>query len=98
MATTFVYEPQYLLSGWYDDRGMSMLSWYDRDLAGTVVTLAYAEAPFVVNVSTFFAPPPITVEVFAPFFVNQSLTFHPLAVRALKPPDEMLRNEVRRVR
>lgn len=28
----YVYEPQYLISGWLDDAGMSMISWLDRDL------------------------------------------------------------------
>jgi hypothetical protein len=98
MATKIVYEPQYNLSGWYDDGGMSMISWFDRDLAGTVITLTRVQPAFFVNVSKFFVLPPISYQVFPTFFVNQSQFFAPVAVRALGAPDQMLRNEVRRVR
>jgi len=39
----YVYEPQYRVSGWTDDSGMVLISWWDRDLQGTVTT--YITAP-----------------------------------------------------
>jgi hypothetical protein len=98
MATTIVYEPQYLLSGWADDGGLSMDSWFDRDLAGTIIALVRAEPIFFVNPNVIYVPQPITVEVLPGFFVNQSTFFSPMSVRALIQPDQMIRNEVRRLR
>jgi hypothetical protein len=98
MATTIVYEPQYKLSGWFDDGGMSMVSWFDRDLAGTIIALVRAEPIFFVNQNVIFTPPPITVEVLPGFFVNENIFFHPMSVRMISRPDQMIKNEVRRIR
>jgi len=95
---TKLFEPQYLLSGWYDDGGMSMDSWFDQDYAGTIIFLVRAEPPFFINQNIFFTPPPITYEVLAPFFVNESTFFYPVFVRILGSPDQMIKNEVLRVR
>jgi len=98
MATKIVYEPQYLLSGWADDSGMSPYSWFDRDIAGDIINLVRLEAPFLVNTSIIFTPPPLTVEILPALFVNESIFFQPHNVSALDAPDQMLRNEVKRVR
>jgi len=97
----YVYEPQNKLTGWTDDSGMTPDSWFDRDLtsnsSGAVITLVRLLPPFFVNHSIIFTPPPLTVEVLAPFLVNQSVFFQPSSVTALDAPDEMLKNEVRRI-
>jgi len=98
MATSIVYDPQYVIAGWFDDGGMAMISWLDRDLAGTVIPLVVAEVPLFFNTNVIFTPPPITVEVLAGFFVNQSDFLGPKSVRAYGKPDQMLKNEVRRIR
>jgi hypothetical protein len=98
----YVYEPQYRFTGWYDDSGKTAASWFDRDLtsdsSGTTITLVVAQASFFVNQSVIFAPPPLTVEIFPALFVNQSIFFQPTSVTALDAPDQMLKNEVKRVR
>jgi hypothetical protein len=93
-----VYEPQYKLSGWFDDSGMAMDSWFDRDLTGTIIALVRAEPILLVNPNVFYVLPPLTVEVLPAFFVNRSTFFGPMSVRALTQPDQMIRNEVRRLR
>jgi hypothetical protein len=98
MATKIVYEPQLVLSGWFDDGGMSTVSWLDRDLAGSVIALVRAEPSMFVNVNTLYTPPPLTVEVLPEFFVNENVFFHPMSVRLLNRPSQMIKNEVRRVR
>jgi hypothetical protein len=98
MATKIVYEPQYVDTGWFDDSGMSMDSWFDRDLAGTVLLLVRAEPPFFYNTSVIYQPPPITMEALAGFFLNESTFFQPMSVRIISKPDQMIRNEVRRLR
>jgi hypothetical protein len=98
----FVYEPQYKLTGWADDGGMTLASWFDRDLtsdsSGTVITLVRAYPSFFVNTSIIFTPPPLTVEVLPALFVNESKFFQPTAVTRLDAPDQMLKNEVKRQR
>jgi hypothetical protein len=98
MALTIVYEPQYKLSGWFDDGGMSMDSWFDRILAGTIIALVQAELMLWHNPNAFFVPPPITVEVLPTAFENRQTFFAPLSVRTLTQPDQMIKNEVRRLR
>ena len=100
MATKIVYEPQYILSGWFDDGGMSMYSWFDRDIAGTVIPLVRAEVSFFIDLDVFapYTPPPITVQVLPPFFIDVDTIFQPMSVRALTAPDQALKNEIRRVR
>jgi len=96
----YVYEPQYKLTGWTDDSGMTLASWFDRDLtsnsSGTIITLAILQPAFFVNQSIIFVPKPLTVEILPALFVNQSIFFTPATVSALDAPDEMLKNEVRR--
>ena len=95
----YVYEPQYLLTGWVDDSGMSMDSWFDQDVAGAVIQLAVIEMLDVfLDPDTFFQPPPITVEVMPTLFLDPDDFFHPMRTAALNQTDQMLRNEVRRVR
>jgi len=99
MATKIVYEPQYMLSGWFDDSGSSMDSWFDRDLGNTVIiSLVQMFPPLLVNQSIFFTPPPLTYEVLPALLVNQSVFFQPTSVTRLDAPDQMLKNEVRRLR
>jgi hypothetical protein len=98
MASTIVYEPQYKLSGWYDDSGKTPDSWFDRDLSGTVITLGLLQPAFFQNQSIIFTPQPLTVEILPAFYVNPNIFFHPTSVSALDAPDQMLRNEVKRVR
>ena len=38
----YLYEPQYKISGWTDDNGNALISWWDRDLGGTVTTFITA--------------------------------------------------------
>ena len=98
----YVYEPQYKLTGWTDDSGMTPASWFDRDLTsdsnGTVITLATLQPSFFVNQSIIFTPGPLTVEILPALFVNESIFFKPTSVSALDAPDQMLKNEARRVR
>src|SRR5262245_5852406 len=100
--SVFVYEPQYKVTGWTDDGGMTADSWFDRDLtsdsSGTVVNLVRLEAPFLVNTNIIFTPPPLTVEILPALFVNESKFFQPAAISRLDAPDQMLKNEVRRLR
>jgi len=98
MATSYVYEPQYQLSGWFDDGGMSMASWFDRDLTGTIIALVRAQPALFVNPNVFYQPPPLTVQVLPSLFVNENEFFTPVFARLLGQPDQMLKNEVRRVR
>ena len=99
MATTIVYEPQYQLLGWCDDGGLTMASWFDRDLAGTYITLAVIYPAFFANPNTFFVPtPPLEYQTFPAFFANVNVFFQPMSVRTLGPPDQSLKNEIRRVR
>jgi hypothetical protein len=98
----FVYEPQYKLTGWADDGGMTLASWFDRDLtsdsSGTIIKLVRAEPILFVNANVIYAPPPITVEVLPTLFVNENMIFAPTFARAVGRPDQMIKNEVRRVR
>jgi hypothetical protein len=98
MATSIVYEPQYKLSGWFDDGGPSMDSWFDRDLAGTIIALVRLQPQILMNTNIFFQPQPLTYEVLPAFLVNQNQFFQPVAVRTLGAPDQAIKNEVRRVR
>lgn len=96
---SIVYEPQYIPTGWFDDSGYRKLSWFDRDLSNDiVVVLIVLEAPPLFDDDVFFPLPPITYEVTAGFFDDDDLFFHPMSVRALTKPDQMLKNEVRRIR
>ena len=97
----YVYEPQYFISGWFDDSSRAMQSWFDRDITATngiAPNLDILEPVFFDNENTIFTPPPITVELTASFYDDPDLIFVPMAVRALGPPDQLLRNEVRRIR
>jgi len=98
----YVYEPQYKLTGWTDDSGMTPDSWFDRDLtsnsSGAIITLALLYPTFLVNQNIIFTPQPITYEVLPALFVNQSTFFQPTSISALDAPDQMLKNEVRRLR
>jgi hypothetical protein len=38
----YVYEPQFLISGWLDDAGMSPISWLDRDLQSRLENIILA--------------------------------------------------------
>jgi hypothetical protein len=118
MALTlfYVYEQDYILqvtgcSGWPDDGGggMTMFSWYDRDLAGgtqggVVIPLATLEPGFFQDGDdVFWVTLPgnksmFTTEIFPEFFIDEDVFFIPMSVRALTQPNQMLRNEVRRVR
>lgn len=134
MATQVIYEQQYFLSGWFEDSGKTLQSWWDRDLAsgtpGTVPIVipldilepGFWDDPDVIYLldgsrGTPFPPPPvgpghlpatflpplgppsgITVWLVADFFNDDDLFFHPMSMRALGPPDQFLRNEVRRIR
>jgi hypothetical protein len=98
MAITIIYEPDKNIGGWFEDSGLTMASWFDRDLYGTVIPLVTIFPGFVRNVSTIFVPKPLTVEILPALFVNQNIFFKPVSVRALGAPDQMLKNEVRRVR
>ena len=98
MATKIVYEPQYVLAGWCDQGGLTAASWFDRDLVGDVIALVQIYPAFFANTNTFFAPPPVTYESLPAFFANVNTFFQPMSVRTLGPPDQAIKNEVRRVR
>src|SRR5580765_1377768 len=38
----YVYEPQYRITGWPDDAGVSIISWWDRDLHSDITQIIYA--------------------------------------------------------
>src|SRR5262245_20050988 len=99
----FLYEPKYEKPGWFDDDGLSMASWLDRDLgqgttANPIVPLFEIDPDFFLDPDTIFQPPPIEVEMFPSFYLDPDTFFVPLAARALTEPDAMLKNEVRRLR
>lgn len=98
----YVYEPAAFISGWFDgEGGLVPLSWWDRDLTstnGVLVNLNILEPMFVDDDDVFLVMPPITVELTAGYFEDEDLIFVPMSVRALDAPDQMLKNEVRRIR
>lgn len=101
MAFKYVYEQDYLPPGWHDDGGggMTMISWFDRDLADTVVPVVYNIAPgFFTGSDTFYATVPVGIQLTAGFFIEQDVIFHASGVRALEATAQMIRNEIRRVR
>lgn len=101
MTFRYVYEQDYLFTGWPDDGGgaMTMFSWFDHDIANDVVIPLYILGPgFFVEGDEFFQMDPLTTEVTPGFFIDQDVFYHPMSARALKVPVQMLRNEVRRVR
>lgn len=101
MAISYVYEPQYKVSGWWDDAGKTKESWLDRDITslnGAIIPINVLEPSFFIDPDTFFTPEPITVEVTAAFFDDADLFFVPAAIRPLDAPDKLLRNEIIRVR
>jgi hypothetical protein len=98
-----IYEPQYFITGWLDDSGMSMTSWLDRDLAadssGTIIPLFTLElAEMFIDDDVIFSVPPITIEVTADLFIDDDVFYIPMSIRALSQPDQFLKNEVRRIR
>jgi hypothetical protein len=110
MGIKIVYEPSIFVSGWYEnENGLTPQSWYDRDLTsdiddgsggggGGVILIDILEPPFFDDDDEFLAMPPITVEVLPGYFLDGDVFFIPMSVRALGPPDKMLKNEVIRVR
>jgi hypothetical protein len=96
----YVYEQDYRLVGWPDDGGggVTLYSWYDRDLAGDRINLFYIEPGFYFEDDVFLQMPPLTTEVTASFFIDEDVFFTPMSVRVLKQPINMLRNEIVRVR
>ena len=40
--TLYVYEPQYVISGWFMDAGLSPVSWWDRDIQSELENLIFA--------------------------------------------------------
>jgi hypothetical protein len=112
MALTlfYVYEQDYLFPGWAEDggAGMTLFSWYDRDLAGgtqggKVIPLWVLEPGFFSDDDMFWVTREgnksmFTTEVHPQLFIDQDVFFIPMSVRALSQPAQMLRNEIRRVR
>jgi hypothetical protein len=100
MAITYCYEPENFYSGWFDRPGRSIPSWYDIDLieTGTPKTLNIFTMPFVDDDDLFLVTPPITVVVFPGLYLDPDLIFSPTSMRPLFPPDDMLKNEVTRIR
>lgn len=97
----YVYEQGYFLTGWVDKSGLTPPSWWDHDLTstnGAVINIMIVELPFLDDPDVIFTMPPIKYEILPSFFVNQNIIFVPMSVRALGPPDQMLKNEVRRRR
>jgi hypothetical protein len=41
-SALYVYEPQYQINGWFDDSGIALISWWDRDLQGDIESLIRA--------------------------------------------------------
>lgn len=98
----YLYEQDYVPYGWPDDGGGSMttFSWFDHDVAGDKIIPLYIVEPgfFISDDDKFFPVPALTTEVFPEFFIDQDVFYHPMTIRALKQPVQMLRNEIRRVR
>lgn len=40
--TVYAYEPHYLISGWFDDAGLSLISWLDTDLQSDLANIVFA--------------------------------------------------------
>lgn len=102
MAFQYVYEQDYLFSGWPDEGGggLTLLSWFDRDLANDHVIPLYELEPsrFISDNDSFYVTLPITTETFPGFFIEKDIFYAPVGVRALRQPVQMIRNEIRRVR
>ena len=98
MAISYVYEPQIKVSGWPDDDGLALASWFDRDPFDPTITIIILDAPMMTDADTFFVPKPLEFDVFAPAPADADIFFQPTSVRALNQPDQMLRNEIRRIR
>jgi hypothetical protein len=98
----YVYEQTIFVAGWVDgSSGLMLPSWWDHDLAstdGALVLIGILEPTFVDDDDLFLSMPPITVQLLAGFFLDDDIFFMPASVRALTAPDQMLRNEVRRLR
>lgn len=102
----YLYEQDYIFTGWADEGGggLTLFSWYDRDLAGgritdNVIPLYALETVFFIDGNdVFFQVPPITVEILPGLFIDEDVFYQPMSVRALTQPAQMLRNEIRRVR
>lgn len=99
MTIYYAYEPEYYPAGWWDDSGRTAVAWFDQDLVeDPPLTLAILTAGIFLDSDTIFQVPRITVEVFASLYLDPDLMFVPASARALGAPDQMLKNEVRRVR
>lgn len=100
MAILIIYEAQYAFTGWIDDDGgYRAASWFDRDLTSdTPLPLAQILPPMFEDDDVFYTLPPITVVVFPSLFLDADLFFIPMSLRILTAPDQMLKNEVRRIR
>lgn len=101
MAFKYVYEQDVIPTGWPDDGGggMTMPSWFDHDIAADVIIpLSALDPGLFIDDDVFFSVPPVTTEILPELFIEEDVFFHPMSVRALKIPGQMLRNEVRRVR
>lgn len=109
---TIVYVPEYSDTGWFDNDGFRMLSWFNRDLTDDApITLNILEPVFLDDPDLIILlqgdgtpygdielPAGITVELTAALFDDPDTFFTPIAIRALKQSDQMLKNEVRRIR
>ena len=102
MSFKYVYEQDYLSTGWPDEGGgaLTMMSWFDRDVTDDhVVVLWVLEASLVIDGNdVVYTTLPITVEIMPDLFIDEDVFYKPSSVRGLTTPVEMLRNEIRRVR
>jgi hypothetical protein len=102
MALVYAYEPEYRKAGWFDNSARTAPQWFDRDLVEDPPKNLMIFAPdLFLDDDIFFADahaPFIRVELLPALFDDADLFFIPSSVRALDVPDQMLRNEVWRVR
>jgi hypothetical protein len=104
MALFYLYEPDYQTYGFFDDDGLTNVSWWDRDLASTFIPLFVlgggddAGISFLVDPDVFFVTQPTEIHAFPGFFANENIFYVPMSAMALTQPDQMLKNEIIRIR
>lgn len=98
MAQSFIYEQHYRPTGWFDDGGLSKAAWWDHDIVDPVIPLYTAKPAFFADPDTFYVTPPVTITAFPARYDDPDEFFRPMSARVLVQSNQMLRNEVRRIR
>lgn len=103
-AIFWLYEPDYQYYGFFDDDGLTIESWLDRDLASNFIPL-FVVGDFDTGIPLYVDPDvifvidkPVEIHCFPSFFVNENIFYVPMSAQVLQQPDQMLKNEIIRVR